>query len=176
MLFNVNLQNSSHVPAFYGPALAVLAVSLVTTVIVCVQVCSVRTYHRGVTVQTIVEVMSIFLTCAGGLIALVVLGTLLVIYSDNGLAYMLLVAALLFFLQALALWLVVFPRKQNMILWALVLSCSAKGLQRKGSSLKDLTDSQMFQRSKPTGDSSSTPAGSPATSPTASVSSGVVEL
>jgi hypothetical protein len=156
--------------AFFAPALAVLTFSLVATVVVCFQVCSVRCYHKKVNAQTILEVMSIFLTCSGGLIALVVLGTLLVIYADDPQPFLLLIAALLFLLQSVALWLVVFPRQQAMMLWAYLLTCTAGQLQRKGSSLKSMNSSNMFQRTI------STPLSSPAASPPVSQSSGQLDL
>ena len=162
--------NSVLIGAFFAPALAVLAFSLGVTVVVSVQVCSVRCYHKRVNGQTVLEVISIFLTCSGGLIALVVLGTLLIIYADDPQPFLLLVTALLFLLQSVALWVVVFPRKQAMIMWALVLTCNAGQLQRKGSSLKDMASSNMFDRTH------STPLASPAASPPASHASGQMEL
>ena len=125
--------------AFYAPAIAVLALSLVLTCIVCFQVFRVRRYHKKINFQSIAEIVSIFLTCSGGLIALVVLGSLLVIYADDNVPYMLLVASLLFFVQALSLWVVLFPRRHNMVIWAMMASGELGQLQRANSSMKEIS-------------------------------------
>ncbi len=120
--------------AFFVPASIVMIVSLVTTSIVMVQIFRVRKFHDKLTVNSVLELLAIFITCSGGLIALVVMGVLLIVFSDNPNQVLLLISGILFVLQALALWVVVVPRKSNMQLWALFFVCRIGDLQKPQSS------------------------------------------
>lgn len=112
--------------------------SLVLTSLVIVQICRVRRFHDKINLQSVLELVAIFATCSGGLIALVVLGVLLVVFADNPNQVLLLASACLFLVQALAMWIIVFPRKGNMKLWTMLLTCKLKRLQKKNSSLSKL--------------------------------------
>lgn len=109
--------------AFFVPTAIVLLISFVLTTIVIVQICQVRSYHDKLGWQSVFELFSIFFTCSGGLIALVVMGTLLVVFADSPNQLLIMVAAVLFVIQALAFWVVIFPRRSNMTLWAMLFMC-----------------------------------------------------
>jgi hypothetical protein len=124
--------------AFFAPASLVMVGSVVVTTVVIVQICRVRSFHGKVNAQSVLELISIFVTCCGGLIALVVLGVLLLVFADSPNQVLLLISSLLFLVQALALWVIVFPRSGNMKLWTMLFTCKLQKLQKKNSSLSKL--------------------------------------
>lgn len=114
---------------FFIPSFIVLALNITLTTIMVVFMCRVRANSpggRGLNVSAVMEIVSVATVVNGGTLAIGLLGILLIVYASTPTASLFLISSIVFFVQAATFWLVVFPRSENMNLWALAFTCSLR--------------------------------------------------
>ena len=119
---------------FFVPAGLIMCVNLILSLYLGCMILSVRARSRGVTGQTVREVVGLFFAVNSGSVACGILALLFFAFSDNPPSYLCLVTSILFLLQALSLWVVFFARRENLMLWGLLLCCRWGQRQRLLSS------------------------------------------
>lgn len=125
---------------FFVPAMMVMALNLVLTIMMIVSIVRVRSNSRRFNVSSLVEITSVTLVVNMGILAIGLMGILLILLTNNPPPVLLLVSSIFFFLQAFTMWIVFFPRKENFVLWTMFFCCKLGRLQRKNTSLGSMKE------------------------------------